>query len=166
MRIVGIDVGFKGAIVLIDADKKLISWCAIPYRADKIVDFDLLNRRFERFDNVDMIYIEKVIGRGGWGAGPIFAFGINYGQILAHFYNRPTTLLTPTKWQSLAHIGTDEGTAKERSMASFIRLNPNAEVKKTWDGFVDAFHIARYGAFHYHKINVANWDFLNLGEIK
>ncbi len=166
MRIVGIDVGFKGAVVLVDSDTKTVSWSPIPYRPDRVIDFDLLKRRFDNFDNLDMIYIEKVIGRGGWGAGPIFSFGVNYGQILAFFYNRPTTLLTPTKWQQLAHIGTDDGNAKERSMSAFIRLNPNAEVKKTWDGFVDAFHIARYGAFHYHKINVANWNVLNLGEVK
>jgi hypothetical protein len=58
-------------------------------------------------------------------------------------------------------MGMNESDPKLNSFISFIRLNPNAKIRKTQDGIIDAFHIARYGIIYYalHDTFKDDWEF-------
>lgn len=161
MRVCGIDPGKKGCFVVLDTDRHIAFWLDTPYRSDGIIDFakvqDLVG-----LDYVDSIFYEKVCGREGWGAVQVFSFGCSYGQILGFLHDKPHTLISPKKWQTIAHVGTCGDNAKQRSYQSFVRLNPSAKIKKSQDGLIDAFHIARYGLIMLRSKFRDNWEFVEL----
>ena len=158
MKVIGIDPGKKGCVVILDSIKGVASWLNMPFRPDGILDLTALNDALLPFSTA-VIYLEKIHGRSGWGATSVFNFGVNYGQVLGWLFDKPHTLITPQKWQYVAHLGTSGESAKEKSYQSFIRLNPGSKVKKSHDGLVDAFHIARFGLY-FHGVDFKDgWDF-------
>lgn len=159
MKIIGIDPGKKGAICFLNTETSTATYLEIPYRPDGLIDFKIINEAF-LFAHQDHIYIEKVSGRDGWGAVQCFSFGANCGMIRQWCWDKPHTLIVPKTWQKIAHIGTSAETAKLRSSQSFFRLNPNTNIKKSQDGIIDAFHIARYGLFQYRAQFSDNWEFI------
>ena len=162
MKIIGIDTGSKGAIVCLDSTEKTAEYMMLPYRADKVLDFSLVKDKF--YSNIMMTFVEKVSGRGGWGATQTFQFGCYYGQILGLLSSYSHAMVTPQMWQKIAWEGTSDGEPKERSAAAFARLNPTTRLKKKEDGVIDAFHIARYGMLKYREIFTDDWRFINLAE--
>jgi len=161
LKIIGIDPGFKGCIVELDSDTRTARCLDLPYRTDKIINFFKVNECFD-FNRASMIYLERVRGRGGWGATQVFTFGTNYGQVLGFLYDKQHTLLEPKEWQKIAYFGTFEKDTKLRSWESFQKLNPNSGITKSKDGLIDAFHIARYGLFYYHAQFKDDWKFEKL----
>lgn len=161
LKIIGIDTGSKGCIVELNTEAQEARYLELPYRQDKIIDFDQVKRSFD-FGSTTMIFLEYVRGRSGWGATQMFTFGCNYGQILGFLYDKPHTLVGPKTWQKIAHCGCLSGIPKLRSRESFQRLNPQSSVKKSQDGLIDAFHIARYGLFAYHAKFRDPWEFTKL----
>jgi hypothetical protein len=112
-----------------------------------------------------MTYIEHVRGRGGkWGASQTFTFGFNYGLIRGFLYDKPHVLVTPKQWQKIAHLGAKQDSPKTKSRETFVRLNPNANIPKSKDGVIDAFHIARFGLLQYPKniLSQQNWSFVKI----
>lgn len=161
MKILGIDPGFKGAIVELDSESHKGRFLNLPYRTDKVLEFDKIKSAFD-FRSIDMIFLEMVQGRTIWGADKIFTFGCNYGQILGFLYDKPHNLVSCKTWQKIAHFGCRLEDPKDKSREAFDRLNPKAQIKKSYDGMVDAFHIARYGLFIYHVTFHDNWEFEQL----
>lgn len=161
MKIIGIDPGFKGCLVELDTDLHRARCLDMPFRADRIIDYNILKNAFN-YSTVNMTFLEKVSGRGGWGANQTFTMGSNYGQILAFLYNKPYTLVVPQKWQQIAHSCTQSEEPKDKSFESFQRLNPKANISRKKDGLIDAFHIARYGLFTYQIEFKDNWEFIIL----
>ena len=159
MKIIGIDPGSKGSIVELNSETNEARYLDLPYRQDKIIDFDQVKKAFD-FNTVTMIYLEYVRGRSGWGATQVFTFGCNYGQVLGFLYDKPHTLVGPKAWQKIAHFGCSSGIPKLMSRESFIRLNPHSDIKKSQDGLIDAFHIARFGMFSYHAKFQDKWEFI------
>lgn len=162
MRILGIDPGKKGCFVLLDRDEKTAHYLAMPLLADRSIDFDQVYASLD-LSNLNMIFLEKVLGRGSWGAANVWSFAENYGQLRAQIlYKRPHTLVPPKTWQKIAHVGTEGDNAKIRSMQSFQRINPSTKVYKTQDGLIDAFHIARYGLISFRAKFTDDWRFIRL----
>lgn len=151
MKIIGIDPGRKGAIVCLDDETTIARYANLPYRTDGVIEFDRLNQ-WTQGDHCPIL-LEDVHGRGKWGSNSVFTFGCNYGQLRAWIVimKRSHILVLPKAWQKIAHAGLNEIDPKVNSFISFQRLNPRAKIRKTQDGIVDAFHIARYGIIYYSK---------------
>lgn len=158
MIIQAIDPGARGCIVELDSDAKTCRYLNMPMLPCDILDYDKLNECFPAQPH--MIFIEQVHGRQPWGAGNVFTFGYNTGLITAWLYKKPHTKILPQTWQQLAHLGTKGDDPKYRSWQAFNRLNPKATIKKSQDGLIDAYHIARYGLFHYRCVFHDNWEFI------
>ncbi len=157
MLYVGIDSGRKGCVVALDPENSMAHWFMLPYRDDSIIDFDFMDRTFKMFGDIAPIFLEKVMGRGGWAAKSTFGFGVNYGQILGYLYNKPHVQIKPHVWQKLAHFGVSGEEAKIKSKKAFVALNPSFDLKMLPEykrqGLIDAFHIARYSMFEYHGVS-------------
>jgi hypothetical protein len=162
MKAIGIDPGRKGAIVCLDTETHTARYASLPYRTDNVIEFDRLSSWVSN-DNCT-VFLEDVHGRGKWGSASVFTFGCNYGQLRAWIViqKRPHILIQPQRWQKIAHMGMNETDPKLNSYISFMRLNPNAKIRKTQDGIIDAFHIARYGIIYYLRNNnfMDDWEFL------
>lgn len=111
----------------------------------------------------DLLIMEKVGGRGGWGAVQTFNFGSTFGQLLAvlKISMIPRRMVTPKTWQGFAHSGVgSSGTAKERSLAAIFQFFPSCP--KLHEGVADALLIAWFGISKYAKSSRINWNFKNL----
>ena len=161
MKTIGIDPGKRGCVVVLDSDTREAHCLDMPWREDGILNITTLNTKLNPYLS-GMIYLEKIHGRSGWGATSVFNFGVNYGQLLCWLFDKPHTLITPKKWQYIAHLGTTEGIPKARSYQSFTRLNPSTHAKKTRDGLIDAFHIARFGLHFAGATFQDDWTFIEL----
>jgi hypothetical protein len=171
----GIDPGRNGYICVLDPVEKTAEYLKIPYRPDGIINGHMIVDVFKDFHHVHAIYIEKVIGRGGaikdgganWGASQNFGLGFNYGQLLATMSFMPHTLVTPQQWQKHCHTASLRGsgiTAKEKTLARFIQLNPSfVNPIKSHDGLYDSFFIARYGLVTQGIQFTDDWNFIDLG---
>lgn len=161
MKIIGIDPGSKGCIVSLNTETRIAKCLNIPY-IDGVIDVDRIKGRFT-WSDASMVILEKVHGRKEWGISNVFSFGQYYGQMRLFLYNKPHILLDPQTWQKIAHLGTSVSDPKAKSFQSFQRLNPNAKkIKKSYDGLIDAYHIARYGLFYYGVQFKDDWEFVIL----
>ncbi len=157
-RVIGIDPGISGAIILTDGEKE-IRWAAIPIGPDRSVsfsDFHAVMSAFggEDFSNRPHVFLERAVS---FGMGTKSAF--NYGRgfeaitIALGLLKFPYTLVEPAKWTKVMHEGTAANLKpKARSLIAVQRLFPTlvgALPKKPrggiHDGFIDALLIAGYG---------------------
>jgi len=161
MKAIGIDSGKKGCIVTLDSETHVATWLDLPWRDDGVLHLGILNAKLKPYWS-GMIYLEKIHGRSGWGATSVFNFGVNYGQLLCWLYDKPHTLISPKKWQYLAHIGASGNTPKDKSYQTFTRLNPSTHIPKKKDGLIDAFHIARFGLLFSGETFRDDWAFKEL----
>lgn len=165
MRVVGIDSGALGCICELDVYEKTARYLKIPYREDGVINGFLIERAFEGFANSHKIIIEKVQGRGGWGATQCFGMGKNYGQILGLLHHVPVTFVQPQTWQKRIHKGVKGTTAKDRSFSVFSSLNPSfGDLSKKDNGLVDSFLIARWALDEARIIFRDDWTFINAGD--
>jgi hypothetical protein len=167
MIIVGIDSGKEGYFCELNESDGTCNYLKIPYRDDGIINGFKINRAFENFGNTHKIILEKVKGRGGWGATACFNFGKNYGQLLGILNGEPLVFVNPLMWQKIQHRNTTGATAKERSASVFASLNPtfvSESRRKIPDGLIDAFLIARWGLIDSRIVFRDDWRFFNLEE--
>lgn len=154
--ILGIDVGQKGGIALIDRHKKVILKREMP-----ILNKELDTKTFKTIINnntIDAIFIEKVHAMPGQGVTSMFNFGKHYGEILGTIktLDIPYQLVRPTEWQAYAHRDLDKKLGpKERSLIAVEKFYPELDLRKNTrcrvahDGIVDAILIALYGLSEY-----------------
>lgn len=151
-RIVGIDPGATGAIVVLEDDhpiEKPIEWITMPVmkvgsatrvNAAALADF------LESVDPVE-VYVEQVGAMPGQGVSSMFNFGHNVGTVMGVLgaLKIPYSLVTPQSWKKAAGlIGKDKDAARARA----IQLWPDWRVldkKGEGQAYADAALIARYG---------------------
>jgi hypothetical protein len=123
-----------------------------------MLDYGKMNDWFPIPPNA--IFIEDVYGREHWGVTNAFTFGYNTGLISAWLYGKNYKRVLPKTWQKIAHLGEIANDPKLRSWLAFQRLNPSATIKKSNDGLIDAFHVARYGLIMHRCVFRDNWEFI------
>jgi hypothetical protein len=167
MRCIGIDTGSTGVICELDVYEKTARYLKIPYRDDGIINGFKIDQTFEGFANVHKIVIEKVQGRGGWGATQCFSMGKNFGMLLGLLHHVPLTFVQPPTWQKRIHKGVKGVTAKDKSFSVFASLNPSFpfelnKTNKVHTGIIDAFFIARWALDEARIIYQDDWTFIDL----
>ena len=148
MRIIGIDPGASGAIVLL-VNNEPIEWTEMPVmqvgsttrvNAAALADFIAACE-------ADHIYIESVHSMPKQGVASSFNFGHNVGTVMGVLgaLGYPHTLVTPQAWKKAAGlIGTDKDAARARA----IQMWPNwrdLDKKAKGQALADAALIARHG---------------------
>ena len=161
MKIVGIDPGLEGFAFFTDSDKKVFSGHKFYFTKDKIFDSDSFKFYLAEC-NPDLILIENVHGRGGWGAVHNFNFGFVFGQIISCFaHTVKFEKVMPTSWQSVFHsqvLKIPKEKIKDRTKRAydlFFRKDPlnknysTPRKKETDNNAIDAFLISLYGQITY-----------------
>lgn len=166
MRILGIDPGGHGSLVILDSEFKLIDKLLTPIKANYDMDvepvYDFLIRTKGMYDTV---YLEQVHAIFGSSASGTFNFGRYFGNIEAILQcaKIPYNLVRPKEWQKeiwLAEflpLKTSEMTPKAKSLGTIEKLAahllepftipPKTKRSKPYvhDGYIDASLIAMYG---------------------
>lgn len=148
MRVIGIDPGASGAIVMLE-DGVPIEWMAMPVM--KVGSATRVNAAalaaFFMESKTEHVYVEQVGAMPGQGVASMFNFGHNCGTIMGVLgaLAVPHTLVTPQAWKKAAGlIGTDKDAARARA----IQLWPewrDLDKKGAGQALADAALIARYG---------------------
>jgi crossover junction endodeoxyribonuclease RuvC len=148
MRVIGIDVGATGAIVLLE-DGQPIEWMAMP--TTKIGSATRVNAAaltdFIASCCCTHVYVEQVHAMPGNGSASMFNFGHSCGTVMGVLgaMGLPHTMITPQAWKKTAGlIGTDKDAARARA----IQLWPKwRELDKKGKGqaLADAALIAKHG---------------------
>lgn len=95
-RIIGIDVGKNGGIVVYDTEyDKLVHCIKMPPTPKDLLDF------LSTYKENSVCYLERVNGMTGQSASASFVFGEGYGQITMGLIARgiPTVTVSPQIWQ-------------------------------------------------------------------
>ena len=148
MRMIGVDPGLSGAIVLLENNEP-IEWEMMPVmkvghqtRVNGAAVFD-----FIAASCAVHVFIEQVHAMPKQGVSSMFTFGHAAGVVegVVAALSLPYTLVTPQHWKKQAGlIGTDKDAARSRA----IQLWPKwKEIHKKIKGqaYADAALIARYG---------------------
>lgn len=153
MRILGVDPGASGALVILDTEKNTLSVFDMPTveikrgtRNVRQVSAQLLVDIIAPFA-VDHAYVEKVGAMPGQGVSSMFAFGRAAGVVegVLAALHIPTTYITPQEWQkAMRVIGGKDGSRNRASQLWPTQSTHFARVKD--DGRSDAALIAAYGA--------------------
>lgn len=149
MRVIGIDPGATGAIVLLE-DGQPIEWAEMP--VNKIGSTTRVNAAaltdFIASCCCTHVYVEAVHSMPKQGVASSFNFGHNVGTVMGVLgaMGLPHTLVTPQAWKkAMGLIGTDKDAARARA----IQLWPKwRELDKKGKGqaLADAALIAKYGS--------------------
>jgi len=120
MRVIGIDVGASGAIVLLE-DGQPIEWTAMPTykvgtatRVNAAALYDFIASCCATH-----VYIEQVHAMPGQGVVSMFNFGHSCGTVMGVIgaMGLPSTLVTPNSWKrEMNLIGTDKDSARSRAI--------------------------------------------------
>jgi len=156
MKVVGIDPGKNGCACLIDSKNNLIKYKKLVFNKANMLDRPQLDNWLREI-NPNLIVMEKVQGRGGWGATQSFNFGLICGQIMGSVSEYPTVFPPPQTWQAVSCRCIMKGAsdAKERTLAAYRTMFPKNPLglKKTYDkDRLDSFMIALYGQIVFAKI--------------
>lgn len=170
MRVLWIDPGKNWGMALVEWDE-IVSLHSIPTMANpfsnkpkRIIDEESLMDTVVSLD-YDLVYIEKVIGRGGWWANSNFSFWYTCGFLsgaLACEWTR-SMLVTPQQWHKMCweegdivyenpHAKRRKKDTKQTSLNAAKRIfNVDDDVflatarsKKPHDGLYEAALIAYY----------------------
>ena len=154
LRIIGIDPGATGAIVLLENGQP-VEWMAMPVmkvgtatRVNGSCLAELLYTYSPSFSPVDHVYVEQVHAMPGQGVSSMFNFGHSCGTVMGVLAASaiPHTLVTPQAWKKAAGlIGQDKDAARSRA----IQLWPKwRELDKKGKGqaLADAALLAIFGA--------------------
>ena len=147
MRVLGIDPGASGAIVLLE-DGQPIEWTAMPTykvgtatRVNAAALYDFIASCCATH-----VYIEQVHAMPGQGVTSMFNFGHSCGTVMGVIgaMGLPSTLVTPQAWKKAAGlIGKDKDAARSRA----IQLWPTWKdlgTKAKGQALADAALIARF----------------------
>jgi crossover junction endodeoxyribonuclease RuvC len=149
MRVIGIDPGASGALVLLE-DGQPIEWTEMP--TTKIGTATRVNAPaladWIASTCCTHVYVEATHAMPGNGSTSMFNFGHSCGTVMGVLgaMSMPFTMITPQSWKKAAGlIGTDKDAARARA----IQLWPKwRELDKKGKGqaLADAALIAKYGA--------------------
>lgn len=148
MRLIGVDPGASGAIVLLE-DGVPVEWTVMPVM--KVGSATRVNASaladFFAGAHAEHAYVEQVGAMPGQGVSSMFNFGHSCGTVMGVLGAMaiPHTLVTPQAWKKAAGlIGTDKDAARARA----IQLWPDwreLDKKGAGQALADAALIARYG---------------------
>jgi len=148
MRVVGIDPGCYGAIVVLNGGG-VEDYLIMPLI--KVGSKSRVNgaavAAFLRVHVINHAYLEQVGAMPGQGVSSMFTFGHAAGVVegIIQGLNIPYTLVTPQAWKkSVGLIGTDKDAARSRA----IQLYPDLRIldkKGQGQAIADAILIARHG---------------------
>lgn len=149
MRVLGIDPGASGAIVLLENNEP-IEWTEMP--TVKIGSSTRVNAAaladFIASCCCEHVYVEAVHSMPKQGVASSFNFGHSTGTVMGVLgaMGMPHTLVTPQAWKKSAGlIGTDKDAARARAIQLWPRWT-ELNKKAKGQALADAALIARYGA--------------------
>ena len=169
-KVIGIDPGSKGAVVVLD-ERGVIDSSFTFLKGTKEIDYELIAMMFNGYKPAEdyIVGIEEVHAIYGSAAKATFNFGHICGFLRACCYcNDLNHILVPPKtWQKFVWINEDivfkknskKVDTKATSLNAAGRLFPNQSFRATkrsttsHDGIVDAALIAYYTYYH-NKVNV------------
>lgn len=169
-KVIGIDPGSKGAVVVLD-ERGVIDSSFTFLKGTKEIDYELIAMMFNSYKPAEdyIVGIEEVHAIYGSAAKATFNFGHICGFLRACCYcNDLNHILVPPKtWQKFVWINEDivfkknskKVDTKATSLNAAGRLFPNQSFRATkrsttsHDGIVDAALIAYYTYYH-NKVNV------------
>lgn len=148
MKVLGIDPGINGALVVLENGVP-IEWMMMPtYQAGshKRVNCLALGRWIEARE-VDKAYVENVHAMPGQGVVSMFSFGHACGSLMGVLgaYRIPTETVTPQQWKKRAGIINKD---KDASRSKAIQLFPywdELDAKIKGQAYADAALIAFFG---------------------
>lgn len=149
-KIIGIDVGNKGAIVIRHHEE--IETIVMPMLDGKIDAHAIAELFLEIASEIKVVYIEEVFVGKGCGAFAMLNFGMGIGQIrgILTAYKIPYVAVRPQKWQKTFFEGVTGSTTKAKALKVVKRLFPQVQLMATarskvpHDGIVDALLISEY----------------------
>lgn len=156
MKILGIDPGANGGLVIVDEDRRILAKIPMPLTGKKEIDIygiDAFVHGYERL----MTYVEHSQAiPGKISSSAAFSFGRNFGEVIGWLKGRvmPFILVKPRVWQAVTHRGVVGDGPKARSAVAASRLFPGVDFrsgpksKRPHDGMIDAALIAYFGSTH------------------
>lgn len=150
--ILGLDPGSEGFCVALSLVNDRAKLWALP--TTKLEGVPVINLRevFRTLKVPPVCFVERVVGRGGWGASQNFNFGAAAGGAVSLLvdFGWDVRLVRPADWQRSVHQSKG-GDAKLRSQDAYRRLFPHDPLPKNRCGNInhnalDALLIATYGA--------------------
>ncbi len=153
--VVGIDPGKKGGFVCIERQASgrivIVEMETMPFAGDEL-DVMMIAKWFELWEP-EFIFLERVASMPRDGAMAAFAFGKQFGALLALLKMAafPHELVAPAKWQGMVHEDRAKvRDPKQRSLMAVRRLFPQESFllprcRVPHDGLVDAACIAWAG---------------------
>lgn len=112
MRVLGVDPGFSGALVLYDDELGTLEIFDMPCRdlntkatVKQEVDEEKLHAWLEEHSPIDLACVEKVASRPGQGVATMYAFGEATGVVVgAIARSAPVIRWTPKQWQGVVKL--------------------------------------------------------------
>ncbi len=166
MKIASIDPGKAGYSVAVDSETGHTYLYPLSFSKDNLLDSSMLDLWLQQVQP-DLLLLEKVSGRKGWGATQNFNFGSIWGQVRGVVSTYPHRLVTPAQWQKVVHEGVDTKLEpKARSLIAYKQLAPNLPLPtnskgKLDDNIMDAFLISIYGLIKFAKIKTLKWEVIS-----
>ena len=157
----GVDPGKKGAFVLMNSDRRLISYWDMPQEGKIITAHGIrgIYRHIHRLTQKPFTVIEKPHSRPTDARSAIATYHWESGQLMmAVAWGWPVQLIQPNIWTKSIHVGLAKDLkAKQKSVLAFKSLFPELAEKKDfingktiYDGRIDALLIAEYGRRLYY----------------
>jgi len=155
MKVIGIDLGAKGAICKMNAQFEVEFLEKMPTNGTKYSPIDtlkLLRTLLEEGNTFALM--EKVAAFPGQSSKSMFSYGHHVGgiEMMLIALGIPYEMVPPRTWQKTMFVGTEaKQDTKVRAYAAASRLAPSLDFKasdrckKAHDGKVDAYLIATYG---------------------
>jgi hypothetical protein len=152
MKILGVDIGLRGALALLEETGELVDVFDMPCLEDgparrRSINAPMLASLI-RETNAARAFVEHVAARPGEGPTGAFAFGRSRGVVegVLAASGLPIAFLTPATWKRL--VGVPPGQAKDLARSEAIRRWPGKAGlfgRKSDDGRAEAALIAVAG---------------------
>lgn len=150
-KIVGIDPGQKGAIVIRHNDE--VETIVMPMLDGEFDAVAVAELFLEIASEVKMVYLEDIFAMPKSAASSMLSFGQSHGKIVGILtaLRIPYTLVRAQKWQKVMLANVTGADTKVRALKAVQKLFPMVELcpskrsNKPHDGIVDAILISEYG---------------------
>ena len=130
---VGVDLGAKGAIAVIDKDNNVLE--LIDYSSNFADDWTLIKEKYD----VSMIVAEKISSMPGQGVKSMFSFGHKLGEFegILHTLGLPYVLVRPQEWMKGLGLPKDKNQRKKAINSIAKSMFPDAVVTGKRGGILD-----------------------------
>jgi len=152
MKVIGIDVGFKGAIAVMgDRTPPQAVMMPVVKGYKTILDLEAIQNKLGFF-KIDLVVIEQVSSMPAQGVVSTFRFGEQFGMLqgICSALNIPYILVRPQAWKKKV-LG-DYPKGDKQASVRYVKekypdlsLLPTERSKKDSDGMADAVCLAEYG---------------------